>query len=165
MTPIVIEAARADDIGPLGEMIENCYRGDHARMGWTHEADLLSDRRLGDGELAALFADPDVAIFVARQGSDVVGCVAVTDRPPDAAYVGLLCVDPPFQSSGLGGRLLATAERMGAALGVALLEMTVIEDRAELIAWYCRHGWADTGTRSSFPGDADLQFVHLRKAI
>lgn len=165
MTAIVIEPARADDLAPLGAMIEHCYRGDHARMGWTHEADMLSDPRLGEGELAAMFADPDVVIFVARQGSDIVGCVAVTDRPPDGAYVGMLCVDPPFQSSGLGGRLLATAERLGAALGVARLAMTVIEGRSELLAWYARHGWHDSGDRAPFPGAPDLRFALLTKAI
>lgn len=163
MNAIVIEAARPADLGPLGEMIEHCYRGDHARMGWTHEADMLSGRRLDDGELAAMFANPDIAIFVARQGSDIVGCVAVTDRPPDTAYIGMLSVDPPFQSSGLGGRLLATAERLGAALGAARLEMTVIDRRPELIAWYRRQGWHDSGERMAFPGVPGLQFARLTK--
>lgn len=163
MSGIVIEAARADDLAPLGAMIEHCYRGDHARMGWTHEADMLSGTRLAPGELAALFADPDVVIFVARQAADIVGCVAITDRPPDRAYVGMLCVDPPFQSSGLGGRLLLTAERMGAALGAGRLEMTVIGRRTELIAWYARHGWADSGERQPFPGVPDLAFAVLTK--
>lgn len=163
--PILIEAAQATDLAALVVMIENCYRGDHARMGWTHEADLLFDQRLADGELQALFRNPDVAIIVARQGIDIIGCVAITDRPPDSAYVGMLCVDPPFQSSGLGGRLLATAERFCARLGVSRMEMSVIDRRAELIAWYDRKGWTDNGNRSPFPDHPALSFVELCKPV
>lgn len=161
----MIEAAQATDLAARGIMIENSYRGDHARMGWKHEADLLFDRRLADGELQSLFRNPDVAILVARQGTDIVGCVAITDRPPDTAYVGMLCVDPPFQSSGLGGRLLATAERFCAGLGVRRMEMRVIDRRAELIAWYDRNGWSDSGTRVPFPNHPALRFAELCKPV
>lgn len=162
---IAIEAAQAPDLAALVTMIENCYRGDHARMGWTHEADLLFDDRLGPGELQALFRNPDVAILIARQGTDIVGCVAITDRPPDTAYIGMLCVDPPFQSSGLGTRLLATAERFCAGLGVGRMEMSVIDHRAELIAWYERKGWTDSGSRVPFPDNPTLRFAGLSKPV
>ncbi|RVQ68931.1 GNAT family N-acetyltransferase [Croceicoccus ponticola] len=148
---ILIEPARVTDLPTLDDMIENCYRGDHARMGWTNEADLVGGKRLADGELLTLFASPDTVIFVARQGEDIVGCVTVTDRPPDTAYIGLLCVDPPFQSAGLGNRLLATAEMLCRNLGVARARMTVIESRDSLVEWYLRQGYAPTGEREPFP--------------
>jgi len=164
---IPIEPARATDLPALAEMIEGAYRGDHARMGWTHEADLVGGERLEEGELAALFLDPDVAIFVARQGEDIVGCVTVTDFPPDTARIGMLCVDPPFQSSGLGSRLLRTAELLCENLGVARARMTVIEDRASLIAWYVRKGYEPTGEREPFPVPQPraLFFTVLEKPI
>lgn len=167
MSDIAIEPARAGDMAELGFMVENCYRGDHARMGWTHEADMLRGPRLDDGELASVFANPDSVIFVARQGSDIVGCVTVTDRPPDAAYIGMLCVDPPFQSSGLGGRLLETAELLCANLGVARARMSVVEGRDELVAWYERKGYVRTGERESFPAPQEppMFFTMLEKRI
>ncbi|WP_066552793.1 GNAT family N-acetyltransferase [Croceicoccus bisphenolivorans] len=148
---VLIEPAKAGDLPALSFMVENCYRGDHARMGWTNEADILGDTRLADGELAAMFADPDVVIFVARNGDDIVGCVTVSDQPPDVAYVGMLCVDPPFQSSGLGSRLLKTAELLCHNLGVKRARMTVIDTRDSLIAWYLRNGYEPTGERLPYP--------------
>lgn len=167
MSDIRIEPARASDLAALEFMVENCYRGDHARMGWNHEADMITGPRLDDGELEAIFGNPDAVIFVARQGTDIVGCVTVTDRPPDSAYVGMLCVDPPFQSSGLGGRLLATAELLCANLGVSRARMSVVEGRDELIAWYERKGYVRTGEREPFysPQAEPLHFTMLEKRL
>jgi hypothetical protein len=53
-------------------------------------------------------------------------------------------------------------------------EMTVIAQRAELIAWYVRRGYTDTGERRPFPYDdvraglpkrPDLAFVVLEKKL
>lgn len=158
------------DLAALKVMIEGAYRGDHARIGWTHEADLATDERIAAAELSAIFADPDIAVFVARSGSDVVGCVTVRDvsgADADIAEVGLLCVDPPFQSSGLGARLLTTAERLCAAMEVGTIRMKVVEDRKSLIAWYERAGYRDTGLREPFPDPQDrpLDFAVLEKPL
>jgi len=148
-------------------MIEGAYRGDHARMGWTHEADLVGEERITPEELAGLFTNPDVAIFVARSGPDIVGCVTVTDCGEGMASIGLLSVDPPFQSSGLGQRLLTTAERLCEALEARRIEMTVIENRTELLAWYARQGYVPTGERRPFPipQDPPLFFTVLEKPL
>ncbi|MBB3990794.1 GNAT family N-acetyltransferase [Croceicoccus naphthovorans] len=164
--PVEIGAARPSDLPALKDMIEGAYRGDHARMGWTHEADLVGGERIEPEELVTLFADPNVAIFVARQGADIVGCVTVTDNGA-LAYLGLLCVDPPFQSAGLGSRLLTTAETLCGHLGSQAIEMTVIENRTELIAWYERAGYVRTGERRPFPvaQPVPLHFVVLEKRL
>lgn len=96
----------------------------------------------------------------------MVGCVVVTDRAGGPACIGLLCVDPPFQSSGLGSRLLTVAEQLCGHLGATAMEMTVIEDRDPLIAWYRRKGWHDTGERRPFPTrqSRPLRFVVLAKS-
>lgn len=162
---IPIEPAKKEDLAALKLMIEGAYRGDHARMGWTHEADLVQDERISVEEVVRLFLDPNVAIYVARSNADIVGCVTITDEGDGVAYIGLLCVDPPFQSSGVGARLLTTAERLCAALGVEKMEMTVIENREPLIAWYERAGYRRSGERRPFPvpQDPPLFFVVLEK--
>ena len=164
-TPVIIDAAARADLPALKALIEGSYRGDHARHGWTHEADIVEDERITPDELAGLYSNPNVAILVARSGADIVGCVTVTDRPGGMAHIGLLCVDPPFQSSGLGSRLLHTAELLCTHLGAESMEMTVIEDRAPLIAWYLRKGWRETGERRPFPvpQDRPLHFIVLEK--
>ena len=37
-----LEPATSADIAELHELIERAYRGDTARAGWSHEADLLN---------------------------------------------------------------------------------------------------------------------------
>ena len=48
----------------------------------------------------------------------------------------MLTVDPERQASGIGRMILAAAEDHAAAFGAARVEMTVIAQRSELIAWY-----------------------------
>lgn len=162
-----IDAAKGSDLPALKELIEGAYRGDHARCGWTHEADIIEDERISAEELLSLFVNPNIAILIAKSGPDIVGCVTVTDNADGTAYIGLLCVDPPFQSSGLGSQLLGLAEKLCQHLGARRVEMTVIEDRDPLIAWYLRKGFHDTGERRPFPTPQEppLRFVVLEKTL
>jgi hypothetical protein len=56
------------DLPALRRLVERAYRGDTARQGWTHEADLLDDERTSDAELAAAIAAPDRRLIVAQAG-------------------------------------------------------------------------------------------------
>lgn len=152
----VIRPAAPDDIPAIRALVESAYRGDSARAGWTHEADLLSGERTSDDELAAVLANPDQRLLVAEEGPALVGTVTVSKTNVDLAYIGMLAVDPHRQSGGLGRRLLAAAE--AAALGawnVQSIEMTVIARRAELIAYYERRGYSRTGELRPFPHPSD----------
>jgi len=51
-------------------LVESAYRGDSARAGWTHEADLLTGERIGESELAALLANPAQRVIVAEVGAE-----------------------------------------------------------------------------------------------
>ena len=42
MNDLAFRAATASDVAALHPLIERAYRGETARAGWTHEADLLS---------------------------------------------------------------------------------------------------------------------------
>lgn len=133
-------------------MIERAYRGDTARQGWSHEADLLSDPRTDRATLDAILADPRSTLLMAEAGGVPVGCVQVTDKGGGTAYLGLLCVDPERQAGGLGRRLIAAAEQTARnAFHARTTTMTVIEQRVELIAYYRRRGYEPTGRRIDFP--------------
>lgn len=162
-----ITVATPADAPALKNLLETAYRGDSARAGWNHEADILDDERIAPGELEAMLADPAVTILAARDGAALIGCVAVTVKGAALAYLGMLCVLPTLQSGGLGRRLLDAAEDHARALGIAAIEMTVIEGRAALIAWYVRRGYALTGERRPFPvlRDPPVTFVVLEKPL
>ena len=164
---IAIALARQDDLPALKIMIEGAYHGEHARMGWTNDDDLDEDERIAVAGLVSLFLDPDVVILVASSGEDIVGCVVVTDRTDGSAAIDLLCVDPPFQSAGLGARLLAKAEALCTALEAKVARIEVIEHREPLIAWYKRAGYGPTGDRRPFPvpQNPPVHFLVLEKRL
>lgn len=167
-----LEQATLDDLPALHSLIERAYRGDSARTGWSHEADLLGGQRTDLASLQAMLDAEAQHLLVAR---DELACVALIDRGEGLFYLGLLTVDPERQAAGVGKTLLAEAERYAnRQLGAKRIEMTVIAQRVELIAWYERRGYALTGERRPFPyGDRrfgeprreDLQFVVLNKRL
>lgn len=164
---IALAKASPSDAPALKLLLEAAYRGDSARQGWNHEADILDDERVAPGELEALLDNPSVTILTARDGDALIGCVAVTAKDTRLAYLGMLCVLPTLQSAGLGRRLLDAAEDHARALGLGAMEMTVIDSRESLIAWYERRGYARTGETRPFPvpRDPPVTFVVLEKPL
>ena len=171
---ITIQLATGDDIERLHALVEGAYRGDGARRGWTHEADLLDGQRIDPPTLRGVLANGAQMVLLAIDGDELVGCVQLADRGDGTAYLGMLAVDPQRQGQGLGRRLVAAAENAAARLGARRVEMTVIRQRAELIAYYERRDYHATGEERPFPlHDArfglprrrDLAFVVLEKHL
>ena len=165
---VTVRIATLEDLPRLHPVIERAYRGDSARQGWTHEADLLSGERIDDASLRAMMADPAQILLVAEQGDAAVGCVSLTARGDGLVYLGLLCVDPARQAGGIGKVIIAAAEKVSRdQLDADRIEMTVIDRRAELIAYYERRGFVRTGERRPFPVAVvpPLSMVVLDKAI
>lgn len=167
MSDLILWPASAKDLAMLQPLIQRAYRGDDARAGWTHEADLLDGERIGVAELEAMIADPAERLLVGFDGERMVGCVRVANSGGGLAYLGLLCVDPLLQAGGYGKQLIAAAEATAREeFGADRIEMTVIDKRTELIAFYQRRGYAQAGTRD-FPVvvDPPLHMVVLEKPL
>jgi len=167
MSDLSVRIARRDDLVTLQPLIQRAYRGDDARAGWTHEADLLDGERIGIAELEAMIADSAERLLVGFDGDRMVGCVRVANSGGGLAYLGLLCVDPLLQTGGYGKQLIAAAEATARKeFDADRIEMTVIDRRAELIAFYERRGYAQVGTRD-FPVvvDPPLHMVVLEKPL
>lgn len=175
---MMLRVAGASDIPALHALVESSYRGDSAKQGWTHEADLLGGQRTDAETLAEIVADPDQSILLAEQDGKLIGCVLVSDKGVREgrrfAYLGMLTVSPALQGGGLGRSLIAAAEDHARGFGADVMEMTVIRQRRELIDWYVRRGYADTGREEPFPLDdprfglpkrGDLVFVVLAKPL
>ncbi len=175
MSETTFRPAAPDDIPALHRLIESAYRGDSAKSGWTHEADLLGGQRTDEAELRDILTDRARALLLAEVDGALTGCVQVADQGQGLSYLGLLTVDPARQAGGLGRLLIEAAEAEAAARFAATrMEMTVIRQRAELIAWYERRGYRLTGETRPFPLDderfglprtRELEFVVLEKAL
>src|SRR6202000_1240972 len=83
--------------------------------------------------------------------STLRGCVSVQPATPEKAHLGSRTVLPALQNSGFGRELLATAEQYAAANGARTIEMTVVNVREALIAWYERRGYRRTDETRPFP--------------
>jgi GNAT superfamily N-acetyltransferase len=83
--------------------------------------------------------------LLSEAGSSLVGCVYVEMRD-NHGYLGLLSVDPPRQGFGLGRRLVAAAEDFAQKAGARVMDLRVISARAELLPFYGRAGYEETGT-------------------
>ncbi|MFJ5229083.1 GNAT family N-acetyltransferase [Kitasatospora sp. NPDC088391] len=167
-------AAVAADVPALVALVESAYRGEASRVGWTTEADLLDGRRTDEEGVAELMGRPDSLVLVAELAGAPVACCHL-ERRGGAGYFGMFAVSPAAQGGGLGRRVLARAEEWARTeWGADRMEMTVIEQRADLIAWYERRGFARTGEFEPFPyGDErfgvplrpDLRFAKLSKSL
>ena len=156
---VSIHPAAAADLPALHRVIERAYRGDSAKLGWTHEADLLFDTRTDMATLEAIVTDPRQVLLMLSEEATPLGCVNVADKGGGVAYLGLLCIEPTRQGEHLGRDLISAAESHARdACGCTTMEMTVIEQRRELIAYYQRRGWRVSGEKRDFPIKLDPPF-------
>lgn len=149
------------DVPALRTLVESGYRGASAKRGWTHEADLLEGDRTSDAELAALIAAPATIVLLAHDADGtLIGTVNATDLGEARAYMGMLCVDPGLQAGGLGKLLIARIEAEAArCFGATVMEMTVVDARPELVAYYERRGYVRTGETRPFPLPIPVPFA------
>jgi ribosomal protein S18 acetylase RimI-like enzyme len=145
--------AAPTDVAAIVVLVESAYRGDASRAGWTTEADLLDGQRTDAAAVAGMLGAPDSAVLLAEESDgQLVGCCRLERRPAGKAYFGMFSVQPVRQGGGVGRQLLAEAERTARdEWGATTMVMTVIAQRAELIAWYERRGYERTGETEPFP--------------
>lgn len=169
-----IRRANAADIPALHHLVESAYRGVASRSGWTTEADLLDGQRTDQDALATLIADPNERIMVWERAGELIGCYQLTLHG-DGATFGMYAVSPIRQNAGYGKVLLAHAESTCVTeWGVDVLRMHVLRQRTELLEYYFRRGYTDTGRterfpygnpRFGFPKRTDLEFLVLEKRL
>ncbi len=174
MERISFRRAQIEDCQPLAELVNSAYRGETSKKGWTTEADLLDGQRTDPELLAEMMRDQNQVVLLAFEDKKIVGSVSLS-RKEDRGYLGMLTVRPRRQASGFGRLILAEGERwVQQNWDLAHIEMTVIQKRTELIAWYERRGYQKTDRRESFPyGNekfgkpkvSDLEFVVLEKTL
>ncbi len=156
----LVKPAVTGDLLELHALIERAYRGESAKTGWTNEADLLDGPRTDLATLSAAILDEDEVLLTFREGRAMVGCVQITRRSPTLSYLGLVTVDPQLQARGLGRLILQAAEREAAKrFGSKAVELSVLPQRSELVAYYQRRGYVLTGEERPFPVLLDPPFT------
>ena len=169
-----LRPATLADAPALVALVESAYRGDASRVGWTTEADLLDGHRTDVDDVRGCIQRPRSVVLLAELDGALVACAHVADEGGAGAF-GMFAVTPGRQGGGLGKRMLAEAERVARDdWQLPVMRMSVIDLRAELIAYYARRGYARTGIYKPFPyGDErcglprrpDLRFEILEKPL
>lgn len=169
----MISVAEITDVSELNPLVNSAYRGDSSRQGWTTEADLLDGIRIDDERLEELIGKPDTVILkYTDTNNKIIGCVHL-EKKDDGMYLGMLTVSPALQSKGIGKELINASEAYAKQQDCGSVYMSVITDRTELIAWYEKLGYKNTGIKKPFPmGDPrfglpkkNLEFVILEKNL
>lgn len=174
-TNLDLRPATAADAGEIADLVRSAYR-DQSATGWTTEAHLLADERIDALEVLAKIARSNSVVLTARTHTgDLIACCEVVQRTSELAYFGMFAVSPAMQAAGIGRRVLAVAEELARERwGATRMELTVIGQRDDLIAWYQRRGYVRTDERRPFPYDQlvngtarrdDLYFTVLTKDV
>jgi len=168
-----ISLATTADIPAIKDLLNNAYRGEGSKQGWTTEAELIAgDTRTDENILQEVMSLPEsVLLKYTNEEQQIIGCVNLQQHA-DRIYLGMFSVSPKLQGGGIGKKLLNAAEEYAQHLHCASIYMTVISVRTELINWYIRHGYADTGERKPFNEDGitgkhlrTLEFMVLEKTM
>lgn len=169
----MIIPATTEDVPALVALVNSGYRGDSSRQGWTTEADLLGGIRIDEESMTDLIKAPGSVVLKATDANGIIqGCVHLQDTE-NALYLGMLTVSPTLQNAGIGRQLMQAAEEFARTKNLPAITMTVISVREELIAWYQRRGYADTGERKPFPMNdprfglpkQPLEFIVMEKQL
>jgi ribosomal protein S18 acetylase RimI-like enzyme len=170
-----LKAATDADVDEIVALTNWAYRGTGEQASWTVESYLEGQRTTAEALRADVAANPEASLLTWRDAAGALnGHVWLEPVDGRTWYLGLLSVRPDRQDQKLGRTLLAAAEAFARARGARRMQMTVINVRDTLIAWYQRRGYALTGEVRPFPyGDDrfgkplrdDLSFVVLERAL
>lgn len=146
----MISAATIQDIPELNVLINSAYRGESSKKGWTTEEHLLDGIRTDEENLSELLQKENVTILKYTANNKIIGSVYL-EKQDKKLYLGMLTVSPELQGGGIGKKLMQAAEDFARNAQLDKISMTVISVRKELIAYYERRGYKNTGETKPFP--------------
>lgn len=169
----MIAYAVKEDVPQIVDLLNSAYRGERSQQGWTTEAHLIAgDVRTDEADvLRVLQQSGSVILKYTNEEGKIIGTVNLQEHER-GMYLGMFAVSPQLQGGGIGKQLLKAADEQAKKVGIATIYMSVISVRKELIDWYKRHGYAETGERKPFHEDnltgkhlQQLEFLILEKQI
>ncbi len=165
--------ATTNDIPALVKLLNSAYRGEESKKGWTTEAYVVAgDLRTDEPAMKELMQTAGTSFLkYVNEANEIEGCVLLQIRAAKL-YFGMFAVSPLSQGKGIGKKLLKATEAFAVSNHCSAVFMRVVSVRHELISWYERHGYWQTGAREPFPendrfGTATqpLEFVVMEKQM
>ena len=179
----VVEQATEEHV----RLINLAYRSPPNHLNsWTGEGHLVTGARIvsPDSLNKELRSSPDIRMLEARLDDRIIGSLKMHWlQEKHTVELGMINIDPALQGQGYGKQLIGHAEELSVQLWpeTKAFELLVLKKRSELISFYQRLGYADTGERVPFPPssasvgrptehalkeyDGQLEFAILRKEL
>jgi len=152
----VIRLAAAEEAETLTALINLAFRA---------ERFFATGERIDLDEVREHFSTG--VFLVAEESGAIDGCVYVEIRS-DRGYFGLLSVDPARQGAGIGSRLVTSAEDYCRERACRVMDLEVVNLRAELPPFYERRGYSGT-TTAPFPSNVETtlpcHFICMSKPL
>lgn len=171
---MILSTAVPNDITELNKLINSAYRGDESKKGWTTEAEILDGIRIDEDTLGDYFKRADASILkCCNEFGEIYGTVYLELKAPQL-YLGMFAVSPVSQGKGIGKMLLKEAELFALKNQCDRIAITVISTRSELIEWYRRHGYVETGNSIAFeeidkpfgdPKTSNIRLIAMEKLL
>lgn len=168
-----IAIAAEADIAFITHLLNISYRGETSKQGWTTEAELIAGNTRADEIMVQQIMEQAGSVFLKYTNDEhqISGCVNLQQHDCKL-YLGMFSVSPHLQGAGIGKQILKATEEYALHVGCTAIYMSVISLRTELISWYQRHGYVDTGKRIPFEEDGitgrhlkQLEFMILEKNL
>ncbi|MDV2468243.1 GNAT family N-acetyltransferase [Acinetobacter chinensis] len=177
MTDFKIRKFADQDKTAVVNLLNQAYREESSS--WTTEYGLVNGARINEQQLDSFTGDIRNHFYVMEQAClngatvSIIGCIGITELH-QAVEIGTFCVKPNRQNSGLGKVLLEFAERtvLNEFDAINEFQMYVLDVRAELIEYYARRGYVQTGIAEEYPVHADvgvplqsIMLLQLKKTV
>lgn len=169
-----LRLATIDDAPQVQQLVQAAFRAPDGREGWTADMELGNRFRIEVEQVAATITRADGVVLMTTVAGNLVASVEVVKRSDGHARLSMLSVDQRYQSNGLGRQVLEYAEDYcRRTWSATAMELNALSTRQNLISWYQRRGYRETGETSPFPREEfsdldlpeDLCFVEMEKDL
>ncbi len=109
--------------------------------------------------------DAQGRIWLAEQGSTLVGCTAVALREDNTAQIRWVVVDPSSRGAGLGGKLMDRAIEYCKTKGRDSIYLFTTDGLAESQSLYEKLGFAVTSNETQELWDGPRPLIRMRLAL
>jgi predicted N-acetyltransferase YhbS len=154
VTPSPLRLATAPDASAIAALINAAFEVERffVEGSRTNVDEILDYMRRG-------------TFLVAEGGGRMTGCVYF-EIQGERGYFGLLAVDPKEKGRGLGRTLVADVEDRLRRAGCQAVDIRVVNLRTELVPFYRRLGYEETGTEPfPTPTKRPCHFVRMAKTL
>ncbi len=164
MSDLIFSKASHAEVSAITKLVNSVYRGEASKAGWTTEADLLDGQRTDETMISQMMENKGGIFLICKNSKkDLLGSLYLENQGSQA-YLGMLAVSANHQNEKIGARLLAQAEKIvSQEWKLFVIKMTVITIRKELISYYLRRGYQQTGLIEDFPQDTKFGIVKGQK--